>query len=169
MIPSTTEFHKITVMSATATIHQAHGMTRHGTVSPPTDNLHHAHRMTRHGTVSPPTATTHHAPRMTRHGTVSPPSSSTTISTTRSVLLVERPLAVLLVERLRRRSRYIAQLASSCRRFPSDPRLSHIVPFHVQDDLVRFSDLVYAATLICPRLDPRPACLDDLVDCRRPR
>jgi len=27
-----------------------------------------------------------------------------------------------------------------------------------------FSDLVYAATLICPRLDPRPACLDDLVD-----
>ena len=42
--------------------------------------------------------------------------------------------------------------------------LSLIVPFHVQDDLVLFSDLVYAATLICPRLDPRPACLDDLVD-----
>jgi len=46
MIPSTTEFHKITVMSATATIHHADGMTRHGTVSPPlvVDDFHHSFR-----------------------------------------------------------------------------------------------------------------------------
>ena len=43
------------------------------------------------------------------------------------------------------------------------------VPFHVQDDLVRFSDLVYAATLICPlrprsRLSRRLGRLDELVE-----
>jgi len=140
-------------------------MSATATTSPRTPNDTSWHSIT----VSPPIATIHHAHRMTRHGAVSPPLVVESISTTRSVLLVERPLGPFCWLNAYGEGRYIAQLASSCRRFPSDPRLSLFVPFHVQDDVVRFSDLVYAATLICPRLDPRPACLDDLVDSRRPR
>ena len=104
-------------------------------------------------------------PSICHNSTTTPVDTSwCSITATRRLSSISTTRSVSLVERLRRRNRYIAQLASSCRGFPSDPRLSLIVPFHVQDDLVMFSDLVYAATLICPRLDPRPACLDDLVD-----
>jgi len=71
----------------------------------------------------------HHAPRMTRHGAVSPPLVDFLhLRPLVPFRWLNVPLAPSRRLKLGIRNRYIAQLASSCRSFSSDPRLSLICP-----------------------------------------